>query len=88
MGYTPEEGWTAIVNISGRTPMGEPPKDKLLLVRNFQNRGKGLERITTERLAWWSEEDGKFITLTDDLFREPRFIFFHTWRVFEGVTEV
>jgi hypothetical protein len=75
-----EDGWFATPNLNGRSPAKEPPKDRPIIVRNLQNRrdGEGARRFVSEHLAWW---DGtQFVRLTDDLFRDTVFVFFHIWR--------
>lgn len=76
-----EPGWYAIPNLQGRAPAMAPPKDRLLIVRNLAMRVEGTaRRETSEHLAWW---DGtQFVRLTDDLFRDTQFVFFHIWREF------
>lgn len=78
-----EPGWYAIPNLQGRVPAMDPPKDKLLVTRNLANRIEGsVKRYTTEHLVWWDAELGCFVRLTDDLFRDTVFTFFHEWRLF------
>lgn len=76
--------WYAIPNLNGRKPALEPPKDRPIIVRNLQNRIPGSRVVrVSEYVAWW---DGmQFVRLTDDLFREPVFVFFHLWREFGDV---
>lgn len=75
------EGWFAIPNISGREPAKAPPKDRLLIGRNYANRVPGSpRRFMTEHLAWWSEADASFVRYRDDLLRETMYFHFHDWR--------
>jgi hypothetical protein len=74
------DGWFTIPNIAGRHPAKEPPKDKLLIGRNYANRVEGSpERFTTEHLTWWSEADQNFVRIVPDMFRDTVWFFFHDW---------
>lgn len=76
--------WFAIPNLNGRTPVAEPPKDRPIIVRNLQNRIVGSRQVyTTEHMAFWDGQ--QFVRLTDDLFREPVFVFFHVWREIDAI---
>lgn len=75
------EGWFAVPNISGRAPTKAPPKDVLLVGRNYANRVPGSpQRFMTEHLAWWSEADGCFVRYRNDILQEATFFHFHDWR--------
>lgn len=77
-----EPGWFAVPNLNGRVPQQAPPKDRPIIVRNLAMRVPGTaRREISENLAWWDGE--QFVRLTDDLFRDTVFTFFHIWREFE-----
>lgn len=69
--------WHFIPNISGAKPAAPPPTDRIFVGLNNQNR---VGPKVTEHVAFWDGD--QFVRLTDDLFREPVFFFFHQWREF------
>lgn len=80
-----EPSWFAIPNLNGRVPAMAPPKDRPFIARNEQNRrdGEGAKRFPSEHLVFWEPTEGCFVRLTDDLFRDTVFTFFHLWRDIE-----
>lgn len=75
--------WIAIPNLNGRMPAMAPPKDRPIIVRNEANRIEGGGLYASEHLVFWEPEEGCFVRLREDLFRDTIFTFFHLWREIE-----